>query len=936
MGRISEIVSDFDGKPLQVISPDLVTLEYKYDDKTKDLLEVKNLNTLRKKSQTYDVFGQVTSQTDFNNNTSYNIYAQTTGLLVEARAPNSVTVNVVYNANGLPISKTVYPNNASPLTTNYVYDSKGNKTRVTTPDGNFSDYTYDSAGNVLTATNYPNGIPSTTSYTYDLNNRLLSVKSPKAEITEYTYLPTGELIQIKDPKDKLTIFEYDRRGLLLRKTNPEGYVHQFTYDNLGNIISSVDPNGQTKVFEYNANNKLTKSILPDDVLQYSYDAKDQISEITNNSGNRIGYIRDQNDQLITEQNNWNTIGYTNNYSYDANGNRTSVKSTSNQFIAAIFNPDTSTQLNQIFYTYDANSRLTRITNYWGDQFDFSFDQANRLNSISRPGSTTSYIYNAGSQLTEISHDSNSIQKSFSKYVYDQRRYITQKETSITKANYSYDQNGQLTNVSELPNTSVNESFAYDEVGNRLSKGLFNYSYDNSQQRLQDDGQYIYLYDNNGNILAKNSKINGTSYHFEYSSTNQVRKILILNQPLGQAEKTILYQYDPAGRRILKSVTDNVSPVNSYTKKYAYDGENIIAEFDVNNRLVASFTHSPLSPDDVLSVHFTNHAVKSIQGGDAVSDAASISHASGNFYYLKDHLNSVTDVIDQSGNIIQKYDYSSFGVLRGLRNAAGQEVSFVNAAIKTAFTYTGREFEAETGLYYYRARYYDPSTGRFLQKDPDPGKLGDPRTFLSKYVYCGNNPIMNTDPNGKFFFVPVLIFLGQLIATSIVSGLIAGTVSGIISGALYHGSFWTGFAAGFAGGFVQGAIGGAIAFTGGAAAAALGASANIAQLVGGIVGGAYNGYSAYQATGNLGWAALAFTGGFASGMLSGGSGFNSAGQLGHSTGWFSASGRAYSTMLDFPSLDYGSTHPTQPHYRLNDDWYGDILDSDFSIRIIPIR
>jgi RHS repeat-associated protein len=560
--------------------------------------------------------------------------------------------------------------------------------------------------------------------------------------------------------------------LLIRKTNPEGFVHQFTYDNLGNIISSIDPNGQVKSFEYNANNKLTKSILPDETLQYAYDLKDQISEVSSSTGNRISYIRDQNDQLITEQNYWNTIGYTNNYSYDANGNRTSVKSTSSYFTAAIFNPDVFTQLNQIFYLYDENNRLKKISNYWGDQFNFAYDQANRLGSITRPGSVTSYIYNSGSQLAEISHDSASIQQSFSRYVYDQRNFITQKETNLGASNYTYDRNGQLTGASESQNVNLNENFTYDEVGNRLSKGLYNYSYDESYQRMQSDGQFVYLYDNNGNILAKNSQSNGTSYHFEYSSTNQVKKIIILNQPLGQAQKTIQYQYDPAGRRISNTITDHLQPVNSYVKKYAYDGVNIIAELDVNNRVLASYTHSPLSPDDVLSVHFTSHAVKVSQGGDAVNTGTSMSYAAGNFYYLKDHLNTVTDIISSTGSIIQKYDYSSFGVLRGLKNSIGQDVSFADAAIKTSFTYTGREFEPETGLYYYRARYYDPSTGRFLQQDPDPGKLINPSTIITKYLYGLNNPIMFSDPTGRFIFLAIFLssyFIESAIVASVVGG-----------------------------------------------------------------------------------------------------------------------------------------------------------------------
>jgi len=81
---------------------------------------------------------------------------------------------------------------------------------------------------------------------------------------------------------------------------------------------------------------------------------------------------------------------------------------------------------------------------------------------------------------------------------------------------------------------------------------------------------------------------------------------------------------------------------------------------------------------------------------------------------------------------------------------------------SSFTYTGREFEPELGMYYYRARYYDPNTGRFLQQDLDPGKLASPSTFLSKYIYAGNNPVMFGDPSG-------LSWLSELVDTVMGAG-----------------------------------------------------------------------------------------------------------------------------------------------------------------------
>lgn len=150
--------------------------------------------------------------------------------------------------------------------------------------------------------------------------------------------------------------------------------------------------------------------------------------------------------------------------------------------------------------------------------------------------------------------------------------------------------------------------------------------------------------------------------------------------------------------------------------------------------------------DVLSVYVTNSG-----------SSAGLAQNSGKYYYLKDMLGSITDISDSSGNIVQKYEYSAYGTIYAIRDNAGNDVTS-SPVVNTSFTYTGREWDAESGLYYYRARYYDASTGRFLQQDPDPGKLRNPATFLSKYAYAGNNPVMYSDPSGRFFGIDDFLFI----------------------------------------------------------------------------------------------------------------------------------------------------------------------------------
>jgi RHS repeat-associated protein len=125
------------------------------------------------------------------------------------------------------------------------------------------------------------------------------------------------------------------------------------------------------------------------------------------------------------------------------------------------------------------------------------------------------------------------------------------------------------------------------------------------------------------------------------------------------------------------------------------------------------------------------------------------------YYLKDGLGTVTDIANSTGAAIQTYSYSAFGKLVSTLDANGHDIS-ANPLIRTYFSFTGREWDEESGLFYYRARYYDPSIGRFLQSDPDPGKLRNPITINNRYTYTGNAPTIFRDPSGKFFGLDDLV------------------------------------------------------------------------------------------------------------------------------------------------------------------------------------
>ncbi len=167
-----------------------------------------------------------------------------------------------------------------------------------------------------------------------------------------------------------------------------------------------------------------------------------------------------------------------------------------------------------------------------------------------------------------------------------------------------------------------------------------------------------------------------------------------------------YKYDPFGRRIEKEVNGKIS-------RYVYDEENIIAEYDGSGNVKARYTHN-LMMDDPLAVE---------QGGKA-------------YYYHKDGLGSVVELTNSLGMVVKSCRYKSFGERVFL---------FELGSLHQTYTFTSREYDSESGFYYYRARYYDPKAGRFISRDP----IGFQGWDTNLFRYVGNNPVNWSDPLGLF-------------------------------------------------------------------------------------------------------------------------------------------------------------------------------------------
>jgi len=228
-------------------------------------------------------------------------------------------------------------------------------------------------------------------------------------------------------------------------------------------------------------------------------------------------------------------------------------------------------------------------------------------------------------------------------------------------------------------------------------------------RLNEDDQFTYLYDANGNLTSKTDKAALETTGYTYDAQDRLTRIDFPDLT------TAAYRYDGLGRRIEKDA-------NGAVTRYVYDGSDILLEFDGAGALLARTSHGQ-GTDQPLAVE---------RGGQE-------------FFYHADHQGSVRKITDSAGLVVNSYDYDSYGNV---------EASF--EGIANPFTYTGRELDAESGLYYYRARYYDPATGRFLQEDPIGFGAGD----LNLYRYVFNDPVNRVDPSGRAVFllpaVPVIV------------------------------------------------------------------------------------------------------------------------------------------------------------------------------------
>jgi YD repeat-containing protein len=460
----------------------------------------------------------------------------------------SITHGQYLVGSGDPAYNATKASQAAPRTNLFTYDADNRMLSMTDGVGDVISYQYDAVGNRTSVTD---GNGYTTQFTYDLLNRLTQITNPDGGVTRNAYDHVGNKVsqsqlQSGDAVNGVwatTSYQHDANGHVISQADPLGVVTQCTYDAMGNKLSQTTAAGtsdaRTVRWQYDLDNWQIAAI---DALgnrtSYTLDALGNQTQVTDSLGNVAHYYYDAGNQLTEVV---DPLGYVNAFSYDAAGNRTQT---------LVYMTPVTGSVDPKVPPIPVTSGLDRITT---DQFD----AANQLIKQTAPdGSVTLYSYDgAGNKVLETQFANTSASR-VTTYAYDASdRLIRFTDVDGTVTTYTYDQannktSQSITNSSD-PNPTLTTAYTYD-ADNRKQSETFD--------PLGLDIVQSFTYDHLGNVRSKTDGDGHTST-FTYDLNNrQVSQ----TDPLGN---TATFTYDRVGNKIAS--TDALSN----TTNYVYDANN---------------------------------------------------------------------------------------------------------------------------------------------------------------------------------------------------------------------------------------------------------------------------------------------------------------------------------------------------------------------------
>ena len=576
---------------------------------------------------------------------------------------------------------------------------------------------------------------------------------------------------------------YDAAGQVTSRTDRNGRTITFGYDHLGRQIqqnwleTGVAVNTITTT--YNAAMRVTSIADNDAVNSFTWDVMGRLTS-SSNAGTT----------------NATPVVLTN--SYDSLGRRSGLAASVNS-VADFVNA----------YSYDTAGRMTQITQTDGNssagdavkdkRVDMSYDSIGRFTSIARyeslnttnPIVSTAFSYDTAGHLTSLQHTgfNNGAAASSSLAGYSYTWDATDRLTSMNSvrdglSTYSYDTTDQITAADHTGQSD--ESFTYDANGNRTSVTLGSANGSSTvtaHNRILNDGKSTYTYDAEGNRTSKTDIATGHKVEYSWNHANQLIAVVYKTYN-NTVTKSVAYQYDALGRRIGKSVDDNGDSTMDRREAFVYDGAGLLADAagsihigGPNGALnQAGWTDQLLFQFTDADADWTSSSPVATRffSGPAVDQIFAVESASGDpLWALTDHQGTPRDWVRQTivnGNlsttIAQHIRFTAFGAISSIVDASG---NLLDASLVPLSSFTGQLYDADADLMYYRARWYDPVLGKFLNDDPMGFAAGDPN--VSRYV--GNGAISRQDSTGLFMWnihinITQLALSGECVPPSVIA------------------------------------------------------------------------------------------------------------------------------------------------------------------------
>lgn len=755
------------------------------------------------------------------------------GDLISVADDTQVMTSIAYDTLGRKTSMT----DLNLGTWTYAYDTKGRLVSQTDANNQKINYSYDDLGRITSkSTVAANGIQEKRdTYVYDTGESGYSVKLGElSKVLEYTGTNTAVGQEVR-----ITLFGYDP---VFRRTNKVTRhivgVGKFTQtmanDVKGRVTSTLYPGGKSVFYKYNVAGGLMQTCDKSDCSgevyhridpASGYDVYGAIQKETYGNGVTSDYVYYPNSHRLMERTValGDTVHSKRAYTFDGFTNMTKLDDPLNKTGSAAWSIVHYDNLNRLTsyqskqtgkvesFEYDKSGNMLKNTAFHGDKvYQYDPSRPHAVTQIGEGPDAETFTYDAnGNMLTDKS-------RTMVYSAQNQLKKVTMKNNVVVEYDYDY------TGARVLKKATKKDPLNRITVTNTHFLG----------EALEVRGEQVHLHVNVGSQrvathgMGKLSELQGIGAGTlrQTNFTPDVHLAVMMPWLMLMAVIFVLASLRPTRSVIPAVVSWNpasfIIQVSYAWSRYTLSLHEALHSFHLNRfaktvSAILIFVMTSLFP----MVHVA-------MAGDTGTPINPIDDEQYLVYYHGDHLGS-THIISEGkdnglhsgitypkGTLLQRIEYTPFG----------KELYVLNSNLKFDPRYTGQEYDIETGLYYYKARYYNPTLGRFIQADtivPDAKNL----QAFNRYAYAANNPLKYTDPSGHGFwgwFRKIFAMVAGLVASVLTMGALAPAAYSL-SGALLVTTI-----SGVAGGVVGGAI------SGGARGAAMGA---MLAFLSGIVGGA---------------------------------------------------------------------------------------------------